>query len=74
MGEKNGNLQRNIEVGKRKIQFCSKNMLDADVKEISEIPIRRALNRIGNKRLNPCLKNHVKPIQTALRYFKMINK
>ena len=45
----------------------------AHVKEISGLPVKRAHNRIGEARKNPCPQNKVDSIQQCFRHYGMIN-
>jgi len=45
----------------------------AHVKELSGLEVRRAPNRIGRGRQNPCPQRHRAAIGNALRHFRMIS-
>jgi hypothetical protein len=45
----------------------------AHVKEIYGLPLRIAWNRAGEERKNPCPPGKVKDIESAFRYFRMID-
>lgn len=57
---------------KQKYGFVPKTCWIADVKEICGLPLRKASNRQGNVRLQPCPTNKVENIKNAFRQFKMI--
>ena len=44
----------------------------ADVKQMNNIPMRKAFNRVGECRVKPCPPEKVEPIQAALEHFGMI--
>jgi len=52
--------------------FVPKSCWIADVKEKCGLPVRRASNRRGEKRENPCPPKKVNAIKTAFRHFGMI--
>jgi len=45
----------------------------ADVKEQAGLPVKRAWNRIGEIRENPCPPPKIDAIENAFQYFGMIN-
>ncbi len=52
--------------------FTPKTCWIAHVKGLSGLPMRRAPNRRGLERANPCPHEKVEPIRTALRHFGML--
>jgi hypothetical protein len=52
--------------------FIPKTCWIADVKHQAGLPMRKAPNRKGAERVEPCPLNKIKPIQSALRHFEMI--
>lgn len=44
----------------------------AHVKEMCGLPLRKAHNRKGSKRLKPCPPDKVESIKEAFRFYKMI--
>ncbi|PKL58077.1 MAG: hypothetical protein CVU42_15550 [Chloroflexi bacterium HGW-Chloroflexi-4] len=58
---------------KEKYGFVPKTCWIAHVKEISGLSVRRAHNRINEKRMKPCPENRFEPIQAALKHFRIIN-
>jgi hypothetical protein len=57
---------------KKEYGFDPKTCWIAHVKELSGLPVRRAWNRRGAKRENPCPPEKVESIREALRHFGMI--
>ena len=53
-------------------QYTPKSCWIADVKERCGLCVKRAPNRISEKRTNPCPENKVASIKAALRHFNMI--
>lgn len=58
---------------KGKYGFQPRTCWIADVKERAGLPVRRAWNRISDKRQDPCPAEKMGAILDALRYFGMIN-
>lgn len=56
----------------KKHGFSPKTCWIADVKEKSGLHPRRAVNRISEKRANPCPLNKIQAIKDALKFYKMI--
>ena len=52
--------------------FLPKTCWIAEVKENSGLPMRKAPNRQGAERLNPCPEEKAEPIRSAMRHFGMI--
>ena len=52
--------------------FVPKTCWIAHVKELSGIPVKRAPNRIGVSRKNPCPGNKIESIQESFRHFGMM--
>lgn len=57
---------------KERFGFVPKHCWIADVKEQAELSVRRAWNRAGDERLNPCPPDKVEAILNAFRHFRMI--
>ncbi len=57
---------------KGKYNFVPKTCWIAHVKEICRLPVKRAHNRMGEERKNPCPPNKVDQIQDCFRHFGMI--
>jgi len=57
---------------KREHGFKPKTCWIADVKHQAGLPMRKAPNRKGVRRLHPCPQAKIKPIRAALRHFGMI--
>ena len=57
---------------KQRYGFIPKTCWIAHVKDISGLPMRKAPNRQGTARVEPCPLNKVEPIRSALRHFVMI--
>ncbi len=53
--------------------FTPKPCWIADVKENSGLIVRKAPNRIGKARVNPCPSDKIDPIQKALKHFGLLN-
>ena len=58
---------------KQKYGFVPKTCWIAHVKEISGVSVSRATNRLGEERLVPCPLEKVKPIQAALKHFRILS-
>ncbi|NMC11653.1 MAG: hypothetical protein GYA34_02090 [Chloroflexi bacterium] len=52
--------------------FSAKSCWIAHVKEICGLPVRRAYNRIGDERKNPCPPGKIDKIRECFRHFGMI--
>jgi len=57
---------------KGKYGFKLKSCWIANAKEHADLPVKRAWNRIGDKRKNPCPPEEVGAIMDALLHFGMI--
>jgi hypothetical protein len=57
---------------KQKYGFIPKTCWIAHVKHMSGLPMRKAPNRQGAERVEPCPPEKVEPILTAFRHFGMI--
>ena len=57
---------------KRRYGFTPKTCWIAHAKELSGLPVRRAWNRHGSSRAEPCPPEKKGQILNALRHFKMI--
>ncbi len=53
--------------------FQPKSCWIADIKEQAGLPVKRAWNRIGNERKNPCPTEKVDAIKDAFHHYGMIN-
>ena len=62
-------IKREVE---KDIKSCPKSCWIADVKEQCGLPVRKAWNRIGKGRTNPCPAGKIKPIRDALKKLGMI--
>jgi len=57
---------------KQRYGFVPKTCWIAHVKHMFGLPMRKAPNRQGAARVEPCPPGKVEPIRSALRYFGMI--
>lgn len=57
---------------KDKYNYVPKTCWIAHVKEISGLPVRRAYNRKGDIRKNPCPESKIESIQDSFHYFDML--
>jgi hypothetical protein len=57
---------------KKNYGFTVKTCWIAHVKELSGLPVKRAHNRRGAIRLEPCPPEKIEPIRKALQHFEMI--
>ncbi len=58
---------------KAKYDFLPHTCWIAHVKELSGLPVRRAHNRQGSRRVNPCPPDKQVPIREALNHFGMLH-
>jgi hypothetical protein len=56
---------------KQKYGFIPKTCWIADVKDQAGLPMRKAPNRYGVERVEPCPLNKTEPIRSALQHFGM---
>lgn len=56
---------------KQNFGFVPETCWIAHVKELSGLPLRKAPNRQGEKRMRPCPSGKVGPIRAVLRFFGM---
>lgn len=57
---------------KQQYGFTPETCWIAHVKEISDLPLQEAPNRIGLERMKPCPTDKVQYIQAAFRHFGMV--
>ena len=57
---------------KQRYGFVPKTCWIAHVKELSGLPVEKALNRIGTGRTNRCPLDKIQKIQAAFRHFGLI--
>ena len=54
--------------------FVPKTCWIAHVKEMSELKVRRARNRVGEARKYPCRPSRIEPIRAALLHYRIIKE
>ena len=57
---------------KQNYGFVPKTCWIADVKEKAGLPVRKAHNRRGAERVNPCPRGKIESIRAAMRHFGII--
>jgi len=58
----------------RKYSFVPSTCWKAHAKELSGLPVKKAWNRAGEERKNPCPPDKLPAIRDAFEYFEMLKK